>query len=176
MMIPANIWKAWRAAVLLGNPYEHSAYAGELRLDSCGISVPCIEVDAYNFDLSELAIDREHCAAKMWCSLPHVEALDANYGTWVIGNHNWQGFSAIRDCQKGDEAILVAHDGTEHKYIVMDMFEGYIDEHGSLRNQNGDSFLKAEPENIVLMTCYPDADVPAEKGDRRFFVYLELVV
>lgn len=164
--------KATIATVKLGDPYEHSHFSGTLNIPSVGIELPCIQMDASETELSKLAVDSYECGAKEWYTLPSVNGKRS--GTWIIADHNWQGFEAIMNCSIGDSATFVDADGVSTEYVVVDLFEGYID-NGHLYDRDGKQFLRSEPDNMVFITCYKEADVSADPENRRFFVYLEAV-
>lgn len=157
----------------IGDPHGHSEFAGILYIPSIEIELPCIQATATDYNLVELAVNSYDCGAKLWYSLPSVNNTDS--GTWLILDHNWQGFSAIMECRVGDTAFFTDAEGKEYQYIVKDKFEGYINENSLLVNSTGDQFLQSTPTNMVLMTCYPEADVTAAEADRRYYVYMELV-
>lgn len=167
---PAEIY----ADLAIGDPLQNPAYAGNLKIDSVGIDLPCIETSYDNADLSQIVTDKRNCAAMMWCILDNVITGGEPDGTWIIADHDWQGFSCIMDCQIGDMAVFTDADGTEYTYTVQAAFDGYIGDDGEPVKGDGSTFLATNPANIVLMVCHPDADVAADREARRFFVYLEL--
>lgn len=162
------------ASYKLGIPQEHDSYAGVFLIPSVEVELPCIKANAEQIELTKLAVDATSCGAVIWCgSTTHGDGTES--GNWLICDHNWQGFSAIMDCKHGDTVSFADVHNVEYKLVVKDMFEGFIGEYGIPVDRYGESFLDSNPNHVILMTCYPDADVPADREDRRFFVYLELV-
>ena len=163
------------ASAKLGDPHEHAQFAGTLYIPSVGIELPCIGTDASDFELSELAVDSYSCGAKAWYSVSYVIESGGKPGIWIVEDHNWQGFADIKGCQLGDIVEFIDRQGASETYIVRDSFEGYIDGEGFPVDAGGEPIWGAEFVDMALMTCYPEAVVPAERNDRRFFVCLELV-
>lgn len=172
-----SAWRFIMAEIKIKNPTEHSAYAGYLSIPSHEIELPCIEAHVSNYALVELAIDKTDCGALIWYPYNPTStdtALGEGEGRWVIGDHDYQGFDAIMSCETGDSVFLHQVDGKTREYMVVTTFQGYI-EKGILRDKDGGQFMFNDEYDLILMTCYPKADVPANRKDRRFYVCLELV-
>lgn len=166
------------AEVRIGDPKSHPAYSGTLSIPSVAIELPCIEMDASNYELADLAIEKSKCGARIWYPFGNEEEdwIPANgHGTWIIGDHDSQGFNKIMNCNENDTIYFANADGSVNTYRVMHTHEGAV-VNGIFLDRNGTQFRSIENMDTILMTCYPDADVPYEEADRRFFVCLELVV
>lgn len=165
------------AEFYIGDPKRNSSYAGVLSIPSVDINLPCVDVEDNDEKMAKLLTDKSHCAAKIWYPLNIIEIDEVSIqnGTWVICDHDYQGFDKIMDCELDDDAYFETQSGTILRYKVKNFFEGYVNEYGLLVDSSGEEFLCSTPPNLVLMTCFPSADVHAEEKDRRYFVYLELV-
>lgn len=159
---------------LIGEPHRHTQYAGVLNLPNIGLSLPCIDVSVENEALSQRIIDHSNCGARI--HIPHPVVInDEQREIWLIGDHDYQGFIKIVDCKLGDPVFFQNADGTELQYVVVNSFEGFIGEDGHPLDKDGIGFLSCAPQNLFLMTCFPEADVPAPRDQRRFFVCLKLI-
>ncbi len=149
-LILFNQTKAVIARIRIGEPADHEQYAGVLEIPSVEINLPCIGGDVHESDLLKLAVDAYNCGAKIWYPLSSVTSGNNKSGTYVIADHNWQGFSNIMGCKIGDIATFSNSDGSELCYVVKDMFEGSVDENGLLLDNEGAQFLQSDPTNIIL--------------------------
>lgn len=170
-------WKFIKAETQIKDPISHVAYAGYLSIPSQDTELPCIEADASNYALAEMAIDKMDCGALIWYPYGRDTADTTpgkGEGRWMIGDHNFQGFDTIMNCQIGDNVFFHRADGRLWEHAVIEVFEGYIEE-GIPKNKEGKQFIHDDKYDLILMTCYPKADVPAARKDRRFYVCLELI-
>ena len=176
MQIAYYIWSYINAETQIPNPSEHPAYAGYLLIPSQEIELPCIEVHASNYELAELAIDKTNCGALLWYpyGIDYGKNPGEGEGRWIIADHDHQGFEAIMNCEIGEKVTFHNADGTMLEYAVTEGFEGYIEE-GILKSGEGKQFIHSNKYDLIFMTCYPEADVPAIRDNRRYYVCLKLI-
>lgn len=138
---------------------NHPAYIGRLTIPSVKIDVACYEFNPQNEqEVQEMyvAMDEEDAAVKFWCGASKTE--NGVTGSWVIADHNTEGFKTLKECKIGDFAYLVAVDGTQEKYVVTDNFLG--------KNENwaltvdGESIICNNPNGIILYTCADETAIP----------------
>lgn len=156
---------------LIGTPSQHQQYAGILSIPSQSILLPCIDIDCAKDDPSfaQQVVDATNCGARL-CYKIGVHQY------WVIGDHNYQGFSKIKNCKLGETVSFRNVDGSVLNYRVADLCVGYVSDVDFFRN-NGERLLSNAnaPQYMLLMTCSPDEVSSAPVKDRRFFVTLELI-
>lgn len=164
---------SWIANLRIGSVENHPNYAGTLEIPSVNISLPCL--DANNADLAKDAVDAPNCGARIYYPYPHAVGGTEDPETYMIVDHDYQGFKEIRKCVPQDMAFFHHKGGETTQYKVVCAFEGYISKDNELLDDKGQSFWKCVPQNLLLVTCNPSANVDAPISSRRLFVYLEPV-
>lgn len=129
-------------------PYDarkNENYAGDLVIEVADINVPCVKV--FNTEDEAKYVDKPNCASMMPAG-SYIEGHE----TWIIGDHNNQGFSRIERCEIGDTAKFVAKDGIVTLYEVTANFTGY-NRHYDLQYEDGTSVIEDNYGGIILYTC-----------------------
>uniref|UniRef100_UPI004056D2A7 hypothetical protein n=1 Tax=Acetatifactor sp. TaxID=1872090 RepID=UPI004056D2A7 len=171
---PVTYVKSLSAYFQIPDPKAHENYAGVISIPSVGIEVDCIAVAAGNKKMSEMIVNRNDCAAKILYDEAELNPETITNGRWVIGDHNYQGFEAIRECKIGDAVFLIDEYGNISEYSVVRCVSGF-DGGANLFDEEGNYIFQPNSNYIVLMTCYPEANVPAVEEARRYFVLIEPV-
>lgn len=131
--------------ILPYNARKNENYAGDLIIEVADINVPCVKV--FNTEDQAKYVDKPNCASIMAAG-SYIEGHE----TWIIGDHNNQGFSRIERCEIGDTAKFVAKDGTVTLYEVTANFTGY-NRHYDLQYEDGTSVIEDNYGGIILYTC-----------------------
>lgn len=131
--------------VLPYNARKNENYAGDLIIEVADINVPCVLV--FTSEKQAKYVDKPNCASIMPAG-SYIEGHE----TWIIGDHNYQGFSRIERCEIGDTAKFVAKDGTVTLYEVTANFTGH-NRHNDLQYEDGTSVIEDNYGGIILYTC-----------------------
>lgn len=132
---------------------QFPGYYGDLCIPSVGINVPCVLVDgeAEGSKYLQFIVHQKNCAAMFWMS-NGVIINGEELGAWCIGDHNYQGFDVLAQCEIGDEATFTNVNGNVEKYTVTKVFTGHNTK-GDLVDENMESVVEYNLGGIILYTC-----------------------
>lgn len=137
---------------------DHELYIGRLTIPSVGIDVACYEFDdnIHSFEEMDTAMDENDAAVKFWKGTSKRE--NGVSGSWIIADHNNEGFAPLHKCAIGDLAYIVSPDGVTQEYVVTANLDGINDE--TDLTVNGKSVLCENPGGIILYTCKDFTQIP----------------
>ncbi len=122
---------------------DHELYIGRFTIPSVGIDVACYEFDdnIHSFEEMDAAMDENDAAVKFWKDA--LEPENEVNGSWIIADHNTEGFAPLHKCAIGDQAYIVSPDGEVQEYVVTANLDG-INERSDL-TVDGKSVLCENP-------------------------------
>lgn len=111
------------------------------------LRIPCVGIKVRLFTDGSAACDRVDSA---WIS-------DRHKPTWIIGDHNYQGFSVIKNIPIGGKAYIDLGNGKVEEWVCVEQTTGY-NENSHLTDYNHRSLCRSDmSKNLVLYTCMQDA-------------------
>lgn len=118
----------------VGNTEDLEVYMGRFKAPGVGIDVGCYSSS------SQATVDaRDSAAYFYWC------------GRTVIADHDYQGFGAIKRCQKGMTAYMVSSSGTV-SYTCVDVIRGHKSD-WELMDTDCNSIADLYPGALICYIC-----------------------
>lgn len=126
---------------------------GRLVIPSVGVNVAVFEVSLYD-EYNQAIVDGLDSAAHMSDSINH-------YGFIIVGDHVYQGFSAIKNSVVGSTTMYINKGTHQENYICTDIFIGYNGYGGKsgMFDINGNDVAGRNDGGLCLYTCNADGTI-----------------
>lgn len=127
---------------------------GRLIIPSFGVDVALFEASLYDINHSQNIVDASDSAA-------YLSDTVESYGFVIIGDHVYQGFSAIKESIPGSTTMYIDNGVYQTNYICTDIFLGYngYNNQGGMFDINGNSVVGRNDGGLCLYTCNPDGTI-----------------
>jgi uncharacterized protein YgiM (DUF1202 family) len=127
---------------------------GRLIISSVGVNVALFNTSIYDPDDSQPIVDRSDSAA-------YMEDAMGYYGFVLIGDHRYQGFSAIKSSIPNRTIAKIDRGSRVDQYICVNKIIGYngYGDRGGLFDLNGNSLADFYYGKLCLYTCNTDGTI-----------------
>lgn len=127
---------------------------GRLIISSVGVNVALFNTSIFDSDDSQPIVDRSDSAA-------YMEDATGYYGFVLIGDHRYQGFSAIKSSIPNRTIAKIDRGSRVDQYICVNKIIGYngYGDRGGLFDLNGNSIADSYYGQLCLYTCNTDETI-----------------